>query len=155
MLAGAALAAGGIGSWGPSRADGYTLESVVTELCDRMVPALGEHPGAVALGVHRSLIDDLERRWRPADQRTLVDIMRRARFLELPVADRDAALLRMLDDPEQPALTRVLASILHVTVRLYLGDAGSWAALGYRKPQPLGYPDYARCAGAANTGQAS
>lgn len=123
----------------------YDLESVVTATCDRLLPARGEHPGAVALGIHRLVIDELRATRGDDYLASLVALLRDHDFLDLSSEAQDDAISRFLDRGRDRATALMFGNLLHRSVHHYLAHPGAWPALGYARPQPLGYPDYASC----------
>jgi len=147
LLGTIALAAGGA-LWSRTLvAREYTAENVMAALCDRMLPASGEHPGALAAGIDRIVLADVAPLRDGAVLAQLVEDARNAGFLELTAEEQDALLSRVLHESGGDGATAVLRHVLDRAVRHYFASPASWPALGYRKPQPLGYPDFARCGG--------
>ena len=147
LLGTVALAAGGA-LWSRTLiAREYTAENVMAALCDRMLPASGAHPGALAAGVDRLVLADIAPLRDGAVLAQLVEDARALDFLELTAAEQDAVLSQVLHESGGEGATAVLRHVLDRAVRHYLASPASWQALGYRKPQPLGYPDFANCGG--------
>ncbi len=145
LLAGAAVAGAGLGWLGWRRRTVYDLETVVTAICDRILPPHGEHPGAVALDIHRTVLDELRDTRGDDHLDALVSLMHAHDFLDLAPAARDEVIARLLDRDRDRADAAMIGNILRRSVNQYLTHPGAWPALGYAKPQPLGYPDYASC----------
>jgi hypothetical protein len=145
LLAGSVLGAAGLGWFWSRRADAYTAESVVQAVCDRLLPAWEEHPGALATEIDRMVLEDLTRMSDGARLQSLVAAMREVRFLTLVEGERDATLRTMLGARDEAGISRTLQFMLNQSVRYYFSHPDSWHALDYRQPQPLGYPDYATC----------
>jgi len=129
-----------------AEADRAESDAVVRALCDRIVPKHGAHPGALALGVDRRVLEWFERQ--PRRSRALAaagDELRELSFERLSAGGRDAILARYLDPANDAPAARVLVVLRNAAVVYYFSSEASWKAIGYTQPQPNGYPDYARC----------
>jgi hypothetical protein len=117
----------------------------VRALCDQLLPAWGEHPGAVATAIDERVLEDLRQLSRGERMPNLVAAMREIRFLDLSGDQRDEALRRLINSRDEAGISRTLQFVLNQSVTYYFSHPDSWRALDYRQPQPLGYPDYATC----------
>lgn len=146
VLTGAALGTAGFGWFWSRGANDYTAESVIHAVCDRLLPAWGAHPGAIATEVHLLVLEDLRAMSDTGHLQALVTALHDVRFLDLSVDQQDGALQDMLRARYEPGISRTLQYVLNQSVKYYFSHPDSWHALDYRQPQPLGYPDYATCA---------
>ena len=144
----AATLAAGLSGWGwwrrrESRQDIATAEVILEALCDRLLPAWGEHPGVKTLGIDRQIsVDFLDQHSAAHD---LIGSLRQARFISLDDHDKDALVRQLMTADDQPRTSRALRLLLHRLVRTYYAHPDAWPALGYQQPQPRGFPDYATC----------
>src|SRR5690606_41603414 len=65
---------------------------ILAALCDRMLPASGQHPGALAAGIDRMVLADVAPLREGAVLAQLVEDARNVGFLELTAAEQDALL---------------------------------------------------------------
>lgn len=140
----AVVAGGTTGMLAWPRRDGYTVETVLSAVCDSLLPASGRHPGALALALEQRIIDEWGA-YNETHRHSLLDALRAVNFLELDGTGRAAVLREMIDRRDNREAVSVLRTVLHSLVRHYLAHPAAWAALDYHKPQPDGYPDYADC----------
>lgn len=118
---------------------------------DLLVPADGDAPGALALGVDRQIAEAA--RANP----TLAALMRaglewadeQARqgggsgFAALDRSRREQIVARAQASPAGSTPRVFFQSTLDDTLYHHYGDARSWPAVGFdRPPQPVGYPDH-------------
>ena len=115
---------------------------VVRTISDRIIPGHGDVPGAVALGIDREILEVFRKTRRTTSICSCSPGARGHRFLHAGrrpsrkrSSARTAAERRRQDDDDD----------LQECVRRYLTRTEAWAALGYRTPQPHGYPDYTQC----------
>lgn len=130
------------------------IESHVDEtlrlLCDRILPGHASAPSAVSLGIDREIrsIFELTRRGR-LRLLALVAALDHADFFAADPDDQASAIRAYLaeaaEDGFSPAATAI-QTIYVECVRRYYTNPAAWGALGYRIPQPHGYPDYEECA---------
>jgi len=115
---------------------------VVRSICDRIIPGHDGVPGALALGIDREVRDVFrERRRNTLELLALVASLERGDFLALTSAEQSAVIRARL-----AAADETVSAIYFECTRRYLTRTDAWHALGYRTPQPHGYPDYAKCA---------
>jgi hypothetical protein len=116
-------------------------QRVIRAVIDRLLPAHGPHPGALALGVDVEVLQLFESRRRG---RLLLRAMHRAldgdAFLELGPVEQDARISGLL--AEDSATYRFFRTLLHHATNAYFVKPESWGPFGYATPQPRGYPDY-------------
>lgn len=144
----AGITAGGLAWLRPRRAAPGARE-ILTLVADRLLPASGRNPGALALGLDESvLFAGDESNWYVE---RLVAALAERGFTDLDDDGRDRELARILADDANPELARTLRYLLDRLVREYYSRPQSFAALDYRQPQPYGYPEYADCPGDEKT----
>jgi len=131
-------------------------EATIRVLCDRFVPRYESHPGAVALGVDAEVLAWFRsRKIRSVVLDSTIAELAKDNFLELSIEAQDRLLAGSVDAQNRAATAEALRVIRNSTVVLYYSKRESWKAIGYRMPQPAGYPDYATCAkGRAGVGEA-
>lgn len=124
---------------------------MLARVVDLLVPR-DETPGAIDLGVHRSLLAGLEVRPQAAhglaDACLMLDRLSRARrgadFLDLGEPAQSEVLAQAFGPQAHPVLSRTLRNLRRETMTLYYARPESWPGLGIgAPPQPLGYPGYA------------
>lgn len=121
-------------------------ELLVRVLCDRFIPEHDDAPGAVALGLDREIVEVFRAKRRSRLRLLLLtwDLSADG-FLAMTDAEQVAFLRRELDAVANGGASRKSATIDEVyaeCTRRYLVNPSAWAAIGYRTPQPHGYPDY-------------
>jgi hypothetical protein len=123
---------------------GLRADEVLRTLCDHFIPASGKNPGALALGVDSTLLELFAQA--PQGSLALQQLasgLGGASFLELPSELQEARLRGAL---EAGPMSGQLNLILAFCTQNYYANPSAWVPLGYRTPQPNGYPDYAsRC----------
>ncbi len=119
---------------------------ILRAVCDHMIPASERGPGALELGLDAKLLSVFEQseQGRLALQRLAVSLGGRD-FLRLP---RKLQSARLQSELESGELSRQLDLILSFCAQRYYSDPRAWSSIGYRTPQPGGYPDYASGCGA-------
>ena len=121
---------------------------VLRTLCDHFIPPVGVSPGALALGVDGKLLELFEQG--PQGKLALQQLatgLGGSAFLAMP---RELQQMRLRGALASGPMSQQLNGILDFCTRSYYSNPGSWPSLGYRTPQPSGYPDYAsRCQPAA------
>ncbi len=137
------LPAGAVSWFALRRAPVQDPRLVIEAVCDRLLPASGEHPGAIALGLHRPWVDGYGAH--SEHLAPLVDRLARERFSTLDAAGQDAVLQQVLADETDTQARNVLRNVFRQVTRQYYTRPESWPALGYRQPQHLGYPEYSQC----------
>jgi hypothetical protein len=124
---------------------------MLARLVDLLVPR-DETPGAIDLGVHRSLLAGLEGRPQAARGLAYACLLldrlsrahRRADFLDLDEPAQSEVLSQAFGAQAHPVLARTLRNLRRETLTLYYARPESWPGLGIdAPPQPLGYPGYA------------
>ena len=134
-----------------SRDNGLRAPEVLRTLCDHFIPALGKSPGALALGIDGELLALFERapQGRLAMQQ-LANGLGGAAFLAMP---RELQKGRLRGALASGPMSQQLNLILGFCTQSYYSNPKAWMSLGYRTPQPGGYPDYAsHCGPAAKAG---
>jgi hypothetical protein len=123
------------------RDSGLRAPEVLRTLCDHFIPAFGKSPGALALGVDGKLLELFERapQGRLAMQQ-LAAGLGGAAFLAMP---RNLQKTRLRGALASGPMSRQLNLMLSFCTQSYYSDPRAWVSLGYRTPQPSGYPDYA------------
>lgn len=125
-------------------------EKTIRALCDRFVPKYGAHPGAVALGIDSRVHAWFRaRKLRSIVLDSTVAELERQNFRELPIDAQDRLLAGYIDSENREATAMALRVVSNATVVLYFSEREAWKPIGYRIPQPAGYPDYAECAKAS------
>jgi len=137
------LPAGAVGWFGLRRDRAQDPRLIIEAVCNRLLPAWGEHPGAIALGLHRPWVDGYEAS--REHLAPLVDRLARERFSALDAAGQDAVLRQVLADETDTQARNVLRNVFRQLARQYYTRPESWPALGYRQPQHMGYPEYTQC----------
>jgi hypothetical protein len=131
----------------PEASSQNTLQAWV----DLLLPADGDAPGAVALGVDRLIADAARRNATLGALMSAgiawVDEQARRRggasFAALDQAAREAIVTQAQSSAPGSTPRVFFQSTLDDTLYHHYGDARSWPALGFeRPPQPLGYPDH-------------
>jgi hypothetical protein len=115
----------------------------ISRACDRFIPSVDGRPGAIGLGIDKTILRDWGRV--PASEKVLAELgdrLGRDRFLSLEPDEQDAYLRKRLHRWKGSGPFRWL---LQRCVEGFYTHPQSWISLGYTKPQPKGYPDYARC----------
>ena len=118
---------------------------------DLLVPADGEAPGAVALGVDRLIADAAQRNatlgalmsagvaWADEQARRRGSTS----FAALDQAGQEAIVAQAQSSASGSTPRVFFQSTLDDTLYHHYGDARSWPAVGFeRAPQPIGYPDH-------------
>jgi hypothetical protein len=117
--------------------------TAISRVCDRFIPGIDGRPGAVALGIDKKILREWGRLPELQMQlRELGDRLRRDRFLSMRTEEQDAYLQEQLLEGEGSS---PFDQLLDRCVRDFYTHPQSWISLAYTKPQPEGYPDYARC----------
>jgi hypothetical protein len=115
----------------------------ISRVCDRFIPSIDGRPGAIALRIDKKILHNWERSADP--ERSLAELgnrLLRDRFIVMEPDEQDAYLQqRLLDRKGSPLFHRLLDRC----VEEFYTHPQSWISLHYTKPQPEGYPDYARC----------
>jgi hypothetical protein len=134
-----------------NRDTGLRAPEVLRTLCDHFIPAFEKSPGALALGIDGKLLELFERapQGRLAMQQ-LANGLGGSAFLAMP---RELQKVRLRGALTSGPMSQQLNLILSFCTQSYYSNPGSWGSLGYRTPQPNGYPDYASdCQPAAHEG---
>ena len=128
--------------------------ALVRALCDHFVPGHGTAPSAAALGIDVEIVDLLRttrRSWiglfglrRTLDARGFDALNNDAQRASLAADLETVADARAASRPP-PREAALVDTIYRECTRRYLTRPEGWAALGYRTPQPHGYPDYTSC----------
>lgn len=128
-----------------------TERAVVARIVDLLVPA-DETPGALQLGIDRTLLAEFESHPREAQRlsEALAWLDGEARttgaddFLALDEAQQITLLTRMEAAPAGSAPAVIFRTLRQVTMSRYYAHPGTWPMLGFDgPPQPVGFPDYA------------
>jgi len=120
-----------------------TDRAVISALVDFFLPPHASHPGGLALGVDATIDGALHRGGKSNKLMRLSSFhLGGSEFVTLPSAARAQRIRSHL---EGSPISTPLLKFLGVCTQEYFTDARSWAPIGYRTPQPLGYPDYADC----------
>jgi hypothetical protein len=115
----------------------------IARVCDRFIPSIDGRPGAIALRIDKKILRDWERSADP--EKSLLQLgnrLLRDRFIAMELDAQDAYLQERLLDRQG---ARLFQRLLDRCVEEFYTHPQSWVSLRYTKPQPEGYPDYARC----------
>jgi len=127
-------------------ADPGAAETTIRVLCDRFIPKYGAHPGALALGVDSQVLAWFRARtMRSVVLDSTVAELAREDFLELSSDAQNRLLAGYVDPQNRAATAEALRVVRNSAVVLYFSQRESWGPIGYRTPQPQGFPDYAVC----------
>jgi len=121
-------------------------EVLVRVLCERFIPGHDDVPGAVALGLDREIVAMFRAKRRDHFRLLLSSWeLSAAGFFTMTALEQRAFLREELASAlrgHAGGRARTVDEVYVECTRRYLVDPGAWAAIGYRTPQPHGYPDY-------------
>lgn len=123
-------------------------EQIVARLCDVILPGNARSAGALDLGLDRELVADFRQTRRGRLQLLAMAFgLGGEDFLELTADDQRRAVAELLErhaaeGSRAPRTARTVAWIYRECGTRYYASESAWGALGYRVPQPHGYPDY-------------
>jgi len=141
-----------VGLWHPPATAAAAWERTLPACLDALIPADGDNPGALQLGVpqrlaaaaaqDRGYADMLDQfsRWLDAQAKAAGA----ASFTDLADAERET-VLRAAEAAEAGSVPRIaFARLRRDAFTSFYADPRSWPAMGYAgPPQPNGFPDYA------------
>lgn len=120
-----------------------TDRAVVTALVGFFLPPYSAHPGGLALGIDARINGVLHRGGKSNKMLRMVSHnLGGSEFVAMGIKARAERIRSHLDGSP---ISTPLRKFLYICTQEYFTDARSWGPLGYRTPQPLGYPDYASC----------
>jgi hypothetical protein len=126
---------------------------MIAAVCDCILPAHGRSPGALALGIEAHVLEIFsasgDRGGNALD--AIIAELDAKGFLLLDRTGRDEILERYLTGEVGTPASFYLRMVKEVIVERYYSNPEAWAALAYRQPQPLGYPDYDKCSSGSVT----
>ncbi len=135
--------------WWRRRVPPPTLESMFALVADRLLPASADNPGAVALGLVPRILAGLNRGTGSDQQQSLLqealDQLIETGFHDMDPDARDAYLEPIIQGRVAGPAAILIQRFFNRLIRVYYAREESWAAIGYRRPQPLGYPEYTTC----------
>lgn len=120
-----------------------TDRRVIAALVDVFLPAHASNAGGLALGVDAKIDEILHPEGqRNSGLRMLSYYLGSEEFLALSAERRSERVRKHM---QESAISKPLRVFLDVCLREYYTDPRSWTSIGYRTPQPTGYPEYADC----------